>query len=183
MLEGVRNLKYLAKGKRSKVYIGDYKRRKVAIKISNKAKVEGEWLKLLNKYKIGPKLLYFDYDKIVYEFVEGDRIGDYLKKKSINKNVLKKSLLQCRILDKLKINKKELTNPYEHILIKNNKAIMIDFERCYKSKNPKNITQFCQYLIKKKILDKKVIKLLKRYKREQNEKNFKEILLFLSRKF
>jgi len=176
------NLKYLAKGKRSKVYTGKYKRKKVAVKISKRAKIEAKWLKLLNKHKIGPKLLKFDEKRVVYGFVEGERIEDYLKKK-ISFNILKKILLQCRKLDKLKINKKELTNPYKHILIKNGKVVMIDFERCYKSEKPKNVTQFCQYLIKKKIVGKKIIKLLKKYKDKQDEKNFNEILEFLSRKF
>jgi predicted Ser/Thr protein kinase len=62
---------------------------------------------------------------------------------------------------------------------------MIDFERCYKTNKPKNVTQFCQFILNylKNILkekgfkiDKKVLNALIRYKHNQDEKNFNEIL-------
>ena len=101
----IKDLKFLAKGKRSKVYIGFLKNKKVAVKVSKRAKIEGEWLKLLNKNRIGPKLIKVEKNKLIYEFIEGKRIGDCLKDKNI-KMIIKKVLEQCRILDRLKINKK-----------------------------------------------------------------------------
>src|SRR3989344_9324321 len=102
---------------------------------------------------------------MIYEFVEGKRIGECLDKK-----IAKKVLKQCRILDKLKINKKELVNPYKHILVNKNKVVMIDFERCHKVKKGKNVTQFCEYLMRNKIVDrKKFTILLKKYKENQSE--------------
>ena len=82
---------------------------------------------------------------------------------------------QARVLDKLKINKLEFTRPVKHVFIKNEKITMIDFEKCYFTDSPKNVTQFCQFLINRKLM-KKNIKLLKKYKEKQTEKNFKEIL-------
>jgi len=96
--------------------------------------------------------------------------------------------LQLLKLDKLKINKFELTNPYKHIIInKNNDPVMIDFERCRYTINSKNITQFLQYissnnikmiLQKKKIIIKKeeVKKLSKNYKSHYNEKLIKNFV-------
>ena len=93
--------------------------------------------------------------------------------------ILKQILKQCYELDKLKINKKELTNPYKHILIKNKKSKMIDFERCYETDNPKNVTQFCEYLMRKKIINRKnLTPLLKNYKKNKTKKNFEKILRF-----
>ena len=56
---------------------------------------------------------------------------------------------------------------------------MIDFERCYETKNPKNVTQFCNFLMFNKesfnFNNKKLILLLKEYKNKQTEKNYKQI--------
>src|SRR3989338_9578725 len=124
----IKDLKFLAKGKRSKVYVGFLKKKKVAAKVSKRAEIEEKWLRLLNKKKMGPKLIKVEKDKLIYEFVEGKRIGDCLKDKNI-KIILRKVLKQCRILDRLKINKKELVNPYKHITIKENKGRIINLKR------------------------------------------------------
>ena len=168
----INDKKYFAKGKRGKVYTGFIGKKKVAIKYSFRAEAEGKWLGLLNKYKIGPKLIKIEKDCIIYEFAEGKRIGECL-----NKKVIKKVLEQCRILDKLKIDRKEMVNPYKHVLVNKNKAVMIDFERCRKVKTPKNVTQFGEYLMRKGLIDRKEItKLLKEYKKEQSEINFEKVL-------
>jgi len=101
-------------------------------------------------------------------------------KKNKNPKILKQILKQCYELDKLKINKKELTNPYKHILVKNSKVKMIDFERCYKTNNPKNVTQFSEYLMRKHIIDRKEITpLLRKYKKSQTNLNFEHILALI----
>jgi len=171
-------LEYLAKGKRSKVYTGIYKGKKVIVKKSKRAIIESKWLNLLNKYKIGPKFVSVSKDRLVYEFIDGIRILDF---KGDIKKVIKKVLDKCRVLDKLGINKKEMANPYKHILIKNGKVKMIDFERCYYSDKPKNVTQFCQFVRNRliKVNNEKFKKILQNYKGKQSEKNYKEILEFL----
>tara|TARA_Y100000310_G_scaffold340066_1_gene434657 strand:- start:8103 stop:8693 length:591 start_codon:yes stop_codon:yes gene_type:complete len=195
MLKEIRNKRYLAKGKRSMVYLGEYKNKKVCIKEyksgSNRLKIEADFLKLLNKYKIGPKFIYYD-EVLVFEFIKCERIIDWIKENSKSKirKILIKILNQCRILDKLKIDKKELTNPYKHILVKDNNVVMIDFERCRFVKNPKNVTQFCQFLISKKIYDilkdkgfnidkNELIVLLKKYKLSYKENIYRKILKIL----
>ena len=73
---------------------------------------------------------------------------------------------QCRILDRLKINKEEMSNPYKHIIINGSKVIMIDFERARFSNKVTNITQFFQYILKYNLipLTEENKKLLKNYK-------------------
>ena len=187
----IKKIKYFAKGKRSIAYIGYYKNKKVIVKRSlkiNTLKNEANFLKILNKYKIGPKLISYNDNKIIYEFVDGKRIIEWIKDN--NKQKIKRILLdilkKCRILDELKINKKELTNPYKHILI-DKKAVMIDFERCRFNKKPKNITQFCQFLISKRLYniikekdfninEYKLRKLLIKYKHSYSKGIFYDIL-------
>ena len=192
MFRNIKNVKFFAKGKRSNVYVGFYKRKKVAIKVERGVKGiirnESKWLKILNKYGIGPKLFICKNNYIVYEFVEGEPFSIWLKKSNKNniRKVIKKILLKIRILDKLMVNKEEMHKPYKHILV-GKEPKLIDFERCKKTKKPKNVTQFCQYLmsnnvyniLKKKgiLFDKKdLIKLLKDYKIKRNERLFKKIL-------
>ena len=138
----------------------------------------------MNGHNIGPKLIEYGKDYMIYEFINGTRILDYLKKvdKKDKNRVIKNALLQCRILDKLKIDKYEMNNPYKHILI-GKQIKMIDFERCKFVEKPKNVTQFCQFIVSKKVglnvNRNKLIKILKEYKNNQNDKNFKSILNYL----
>jgi len=47
------------------------------------------------------------------------------------------------IMDKLKINKEEMSHPQKHIIIdKNNNLTLIDFERAHYTIKPSNVTQF-----------------------------------------
>jgi len=190
----LKDKEYLAKGKRSVVYRGIFKGKEAVLKIKKKTappgiiQNEAKWLKKLEKYGIAPKLYKEGKDYMICEFVKGKRIMEWLKEhnKTEIKKILRDILKQCRILDKLKVNKKELQRPVKHIIIKKT-AKMIDFERCKETMHPKNVTQFCQFLTSKnmqKILEEKnikidknkLIKILQRYKKKQTEKNFKEIL-------
>jgi len=88
--------------------------------------------------------------------------------------VLKKVFEQCFILDTMRLTKEEMHRPYKHILVKEkfskeifakekntklkkNKQtkeylpILLDFERCRYDSDPKNVTQFCQYITSQRI--------------------------------
>jgi len=186
----IKDKKYLTKGKRSLVYVGILNNKKVAIKeqrtdifAKNTINKEADFLKILNKHKIGPKLINSSNNKIIYDFVEGILIIPFLESKRPQKKVLLKILDQCFILDSLKINKEEMHNPYKHILINRSKVRMIDFERCHYTNKPKNVTQFCQFLMSNKIysllenkFDKdKLKKLLINYKENPSKTNFNKI--------
>jgi putative serine/threonine protein kinase len=151
--KGLKKIKFFAKGKRSFVCTAYYKNKKVAIKIERnvkgRIKNEVKFLKILNKYEIGPKLIFSGENYFVYKFVEGLPFIEWMKDKSKKMilDVVEKVMFKCRTLDKLGINKKEFHHPVKHILVKNKKLKMIDFERCYYTKKPKNLTQFCQFLI------------------------------------
>ncbi|MBS3153509.1 hypothetical protein J4426_03025 [Candidatus Woesearchaeota archaeon] len=182
---------FLAKGKRGKVYL----KGGIATKKSQPFRVMNEvyWLKILNKHKIGPTLVSYTENSFSYQFVKGEEIlkwAEKANKKSIIK-VLKAVIKQCEAMDILMVNKKEMNHPYKHILISNDKPVMIDFERCKLTSNPKNVNQFFQFLINSKmssllkekgiIMDKKEVQaLLKEYKKTRNKKTLNKLLSFLN---
>lgn len=193
--KGLRNIKKFARGHRGLLYKANLKNKKVVIKTKNpkskaKARIANEvkWIKILNKYKIGPKLLFPGREYFIYEFVEGDFILDFIEK-SDKEGVIKtiKNIFnQLYVMDNLKVDKEEMHHPLKHI-ITDKKPVLIDFERCKITKKPKNITQFCHFLISKgtwillkqkgiKLNRDKIIKLAKIYKKEQTKENLNKIL-------
>lgn len=188
---------FLAKGKRGHVYT--YKStidgKEVCVKelnpdteAENVIHNEAKFLKMVNKQGIGPALLKEEDDKVIMEFIQGERILDFFERadKTGIVKVIKDSLEQARKLDKMGINKYELTNPYKHIIVHYEKPIMIDFERCKEVDNPKNVTQLVQFLtsgrVKNILKDKKINldtedlrELAKKYKKKYDKKHFDEI--------
>ncbi|MBW2977721.1 methyltransferase [Candidatus Woesearchaeota archaeon] len=160
---GITNVKKLAKGHRGIVYTGIYDGKKVAIKKKKeeseavgRMENEARWLKFLNRKGIGPNFIYSEDDYLVYYFVEGELIMDYLKKASKEdiRKVLVDVLKQCYTLDQIGVNKEEMHHPLKHILVqKNNVPALIDFERVHSSKKPKNVTQFLQFVSSKPVMD------------------------------
>ena len=82
-------------------------------------------------------------------------------------------------------------HPLKHIIISKDKPALIDFERCHYSKNPKNVSQFIQFisgtrtrlLLKKKGINidrKKILEASKKYKENLNKKNLDKILNLIS---
>ncbi len=151
-------MKFLSKGKRGMVYLIEDKGIKKVIKEKRKESTainsianEAKWLKVLNKYNIGPRFCSFKDGTLMMEYIEGRLFADWLKEQSDNSllnNVIIDILKQCYTMDRLNIEKKEMHKPVKHIIIRNNKPVLIDFERCRKTLKPSNVTQFCQYLKK-----------------------------------
>ncbi|NOZ80606.1 MAG: hypothetical protein GXP63_02940 [DPANN group archaeon] len=150
-----------ARGKRGIISTATWKGKKVAIKEKNprstaihRIRHEGNMLVLLNSHKIGPRLLASDELQLVYLFVEGEPIEAYLARADRKHiiRVLAAVYDQCRTMDLLHINKLEMTNPFKHILVtREHDPVLIDFERAKRSLRPRNVTQFAQYLMSRKI--------------------------------
>jgi len=182
---------FFARGKRSNVYLVDAGKKKAVAKFAKSKqfnknlKNEAKWLKTLNKLGIGPRLIKSGKGYIICELVNGERILDWAKKhsKSEIRQMLVDVLKQCRVLDKLYVDKKEMTRPVKHIII-DKKPVMIDFERCKTTKKPKNVTQFFQFIMNnhafkaKRICfnNKELIQQLKAYKSCLTEKQFNRLV-------
>lgn len=193
MIEEITNLEFFAKGKRGKVFTGYYNGKKVAVKKKNpdseaisSIEHEGYWIERLNKHGIGPKLIYYDDEHVVYEFIEGELILDYVKsaRKEAIIDLIFSVFDKMYDMDMIGVDKEEMHRPFKHIFVTENGPKMIDFERCNISIKPKNVTQFCQcvYSMKDELLikgihidEKKLRKLSKEYKSDMSRKNLDKI--------
>lgn len=193
---GVNHVSKLTQGHRGVIYTGFIGKRKVVVKKHRESSEaigrmvnEARWLKVLNRKGIGPKLLHYAEDYLMYRYVQGEFLPTFIHSGSLVevRKVLKDVLNQCYIMDSIGVNKEEMHNPYKHILVSNGKAVMLDFERCHVSQSPKNVTQFCQYISNnkmKKMLDakglkidkRKLISLDKKYKKDLDIKGINSIL-------
>ncbi|MBI3036875.1 methyltransferase [Candidatus Woesearchaeota archaeon] len=196
---GIENVKLFEKGNRGVLYKCSYHGKTVVVKAKRKesaavATIQNEinWLGKLNKVGIGPKLLLSSKEKdwLAYEFVNGmfitEFIGSCNNVKAISE-VIEQLLQQCRKLDVLRVNKEEMLRPQKHVLIsKSGKITVLDFERCRKTRKPKNVTQLCQFIagnhansmLRQKGISvnrEKLLAAAQQYKHIQNEENFKRI--------
>ncbi len=172
-------MELFAKGKRSLIY----KQEKVIIKEErkdiqaiNRLQNEVEWLKIVNKYNIGPKFLKQEDNKLFMEYIEGPSLETYLNNsnKEQQKNIFKQLLDQSYILDTLKVNKLEMHRVTKNAIIRKNKLILLDFERCKRTPSPKNITQACQFIMKY-FPNTKLLEKAKNYKETYSKKSFKDL--------
>src|SRR3989344_6722401 len=155
-------MEFLARGKRGEVFLTQYKGKTVVVKqvrptsqALSTLENEAGWLQRVNTEHIGPKFFKLEEGKLFMEYIQGVPIGEYVEKHPLSMALAKEILDQCRVLDKLHVNKFEMHHPTKHILIKAGKpsrktVIMIDFERCRWTEKPKNVTQFVQFLLQKK---------------------------------
>lgn len=198
--KGITSLIKINKGSRGLIFKGVYKKKDIAVKVKNPqskatGRIEHEvsMLKILNKHDIGPKLIFSEDILFCYEYVKGLFIEDFIKKSNKKDivNIFIKILKQCYRMDNLKITKEEMHIPYKHIIIneKNMNVVMLDFERAHFTNNPKNVSQFIQYIVsgRMKHMLKEKIKYstpilrdaVKKYKEDISDKNFNQVLLVI----
>ena len=155
--KGKRGLVFIAdyEGKKIAVKINNPES-KAAMRMENEAKFLGS----LNKKNIGPRLLFHGDNFLGYEFAEGRNIMEFLgvstfKKNSIKKTsknannkktainnksiikknktiikIIKKIMKQLHTMDKLRIEKQEMSHPQKHIIIdKDFNPTLIDFSK------------------------------------------------------
>ncbi len=185
----ITNIKYLSSGKHSIVLEGLYKNKPVIIKIGKEQHLQKEaaFTKKLQTENFAPKLYFIQKNFVIREKFEGAQLKDWIltSKKKETLEVLQKIIDITQRLDKLEINKFEMTNPYKHIFIeKDNHIKFIDFERCIFTPNPKNTTQFLQYIrrqtniLKQKgieIDENKIMEISKKYKQHNFKVNIKDL--------
>lgn len=137
--------KFLARGKRSRVYReGDH-----VLKVTERSRIaqEAKMLQDVNELGIGPKYVKHTDRYVEMEYVEGTRIDEYLKECSPEdaQELLRSVEAQLEVLDEAGINKAEMTNPYKHIIITEDGPILIDWERAKHTDRTQNLNQFKEY--------------------------------------
>ncbi|MCD6464730.1 methyltransferase [Candidatus Woesearchaeota archaeon] len=190
---GFKSVQYLTQGKHSFVYKAVLGKQQVIVKVAKpgferNVKKECSLLKRLSRHGFVPMVYDCKNNWVAMQFIKGLTIHELLSqalqpgktdqillRKKILK-VLKHCLKNCYLLDVEGLTKQEMHRPQKHIIIKNGKCFFIDFERCFEAEKPKNVTQFCQYLMSDfalqalssiglKIDKESLIKLCKQYKK------------------
>lgn len=208
--KGIEDIHYFAHGKRGIIYTGLFDQSirikkfipskrtiKVAIKVKkpeskalNSIANEAACLQKLNLHHLGPVFLFQGESYLVYQFVEGEFIIDWLEQHDAEaiKSTLIQILKQCSLLDKLKLEKQEMHHPQKHILLEREIPVLLDFERCKTTTQPKNVTQFVEFICREnELLTKKGIALhrtalqeqAKRYKKDYSTEEFATIVKLL----
>ncbi len=109
--------------------------------------IEAEMLKKVNTYGIGPRFISFHDGELMMEFIDGELFEEYIAhaSKKQREKVIREIENQLEALDRLGINKAEMTRPRKHIIIRQGKPVLIDFERAKYSHRPQNMAQFREY--------------------------------------
>jgi release factor glutamine methyltransferase len=193
---GMTSSRLFAEGKRGRIITGIFKKKKIVVKIKKDSSMaletinnEVRILEKLNKYSIGPRLIMHEADFLMYEFVDGIFIEEYLLKNPKRKVIqfLTSVFNQLYKLDTLGINKFEMHHPVKHILVEKDTPVLIDFERARNTIDPKNVTQFCDYLSSERLIkilkskkieaaSDKLISAARTYKHSPTKVNYNAIL-------
>ena len=196
-------LEILGKGYVGLVVLAKLGNKQVALKIRrldsqrNEMKTEAKLLKMVNSVNVGPKL--FDYSKnfVVMEFLDGEKIGNWIeslkgrgsskKLKSTIKNVLE----DCFQLDQIGFDHGELSSISKHVIIGDKKSTLIDFESSSTKRRVSNVTSITQAIfigsgigkqvqkIYKIPSKEKIINALRTYKQDQTKDSFDNLLKIL----
>jgi len=155
-------LEKISKGFSSMIYKAKNSKGKiVAVKIEhdksprdNMCLKEYEILKKANSLGIGPKVIAIDEDNhaIVMEYIDGITFNNWLLDESPSKKEL--SLLVDNLLEQAKrldgggISHGQLAGKGKNILVRNNKPIIIDFEKASLNRKCNNYNQLQGFLFK-----------------------------------
>ncbi len=180
----IKNPFKLGEGWRGVIYTGEYRGKKVSLKIAKSLEnieainKEARILEALKGKKEFPQILERGNGYFVYEFIEGVPFRN-VKDKKVIKEVLKRLIDIARFLDILGINHGELNNIEKNVLVNikdiNISVYLLDFDRGNFSKKTHNVSQLIQVLRRYGILSlEEAIKFGKEYFKEP-EKVVKEL--------
>ncbi len=172
----VRNLRELAEGWRGVVYTGEWKGRKVSVKVAKNEQVvkaiqrEADILERLKGMREFPQILFRGEDFFVYEFIEGKPLGKLRLSPEEERRVLKRLLELAYRLDSMGISRDEFANLYKNVLLdERGNVYVLDFERGKLSKRPSNLTQFLQLLRRRGYITRdEAVELGRRYMRDRD---------------
>ena len=160
-------------------------------------KNESVLLKLVNSVNVGPKMFDVSKNFLVMEYLDGEKISDWINSlKGVGstkklKSTVKKILEDCYRLDRLDFDHGELSNVSKHVIVGKTKSTLIDFESSSTNRRPSNVTSITQaFFIGSRIARKtqkmyknspkeKIIEALKQYKQEKTQENFEKLLKIL----
>ena len=196
-------LAILGKGYVGVVVLAKKNNKQVALKIRrtdsqrNNMKNESVLLELVNSINVGPKMIAVSKNFLVMEYLEGEKISDWVNSlKGVGstkklKSTIRKVLEDCYRLDQIDFDHGELSNISKHVIVGKTKSTLIDFESSSTNRKPSNVTSIAQAFfigsgiakkaqkIYKNPSKEKIIEALKQYKQEKSKENFEELLKIL----
>ena len=196
-------LEILGKGYVGVVVLAKKGRKKVALKIRrldsqrNEMKSEAALLRVVNSVNVGPKIYGFSKNFVVMEYLEGEKISNWIKElsgKGSTKNlkiIIKTVLEDCFRLDQIGFDHGELSSISKHVIVGDTKSALIDFESSSTNRRVSNVTSITQAIfigsgIAKEIhriykipSKEKIIDVLRTYKKEQSRESFENLLKIL----
>lgn len=164
-------LSYLGKGTNFVTLLLEKNGSKMVVKIEkddpcakNAARKEAYFLSYLNRYELGPKLIFYDEQKrfLIEEFLEGEFIIEYLLKEKDSRKVMDvvlRSLFRAYKMDEIGVAHGQLHLPKRHIIVTNNGPRFLDLDKGIFSRKGKNLTQLVQFLFlnPKSVVRRKVL--------------------------
>jgi len=192
-------LDVLGKGYVGIVILGKKRSKLVAIKIrrtdSQRKNLndEAKLLAIANRTNVGPLLIDSSRDFLVMEYLDGEKIGTWVKKikgkgsSSKIKTTVRKILDDCYSLDKIGLDHGELSSISKHVII-GKKITLVDFESASTKRRVSNVTSATQGIYIgsgiSKVVEKtckippkeNMIETLHNYKKEPTIDNFNMVL-------
>lgn len=199
----INNLQVLGKGYVGIVILAKKRTDLIALKIRRtdsqrkEMRNESNLLKLANSVDVGPKLIDVSRNYVLMEYLEGEKIGQWVKTlngKGSSKKIkwaIKQVLEDCFRLDQIGFDHGELSSISKHVIIGKTKATIIDFESSSTNRRASNVTSATQAIFISSGISKnvqkiykippkqKIIDVLREYKRDNSRENFDKILKIL----
>jgi len=194
------SLQILGKGYVGVVVLAKKRNNLVALKIRrldsqrNEMQSEAKLLKLANTVNVGPKLYDVSKNFLVMEYLEGDKIGDWIQSLKGSGSSKKLKLIvriileDCYRLDQMGFDHGELSSISKHVIVGKLRTTLIDFESSSVNRRASNVTSITQAIfigsgIAKKVQriykippKEKIIDVLRAYKQEQTRRSFDNIV-------
>ena len=153
---------------------------------------EARLLRIANKIGIGPKFIKNSKNFLIMEYIDGEKIIDWVKKSKIKSKdlryVINNVLRECYLLDNAGLDHGELSTIDKHVIVGKNRNTIIDFESSSTKRKSSNVSAATQAIfigtglakiIRKKIKiprKDKIIRLVRHYKKMRTEESFNELL-------
>ena len=193
----------LGKGYVGIVVLAKKQKKNVAVKIRRtdsqrkEMQSEAKLLKIANSVGVGPSLIDSSKNFMIMEYLDGKKIGMWIKelkgKGSVSKlkSIIRKTLEDCYNLYRIGLDHGELSSITKHVIIGKSKTTIIDFESASTKRRASNVTSATQGIfigsgisksIQKiyKIPSKdKMIEVLRNYKHNPTRESFDKLLKVL----
>ena len=197
------SINVLGKGYVGIVVLAKRQNKKVAVKIRRtdsqrkEMKSEARLLKMANESGVGPRLISSSKNLIIMEYLDGKKIGLWIKELngtgivSKLKSTIRKTLEDCYNLDRIGLDHGELSNITKHVIVGKSKTTLVDFESSSTKRRVSNVTSATQGIFIgsgiaksiKKIYNipskEKMIEALRNYKQNPNRESFDVLLTVL----